>query len=74
MSKYSFEVRMLRLKSTVASDYFVSSFNAEHNGCTGLEQQLQSLTGALIITAVLLHYGIPDSIAHAPTTSTPSTL
>ncbi|KAG6944691.1 hypothetical protein JG687_00017720 [Phytophthora cactorum] len=32
-----------------------------------LKQRLQSLTGALITTAALLHYGIPDSIAHVPT-------
>ncbi|KAG6972164.1 hypothetical protein JG688_00004113 [Phytophthora aleatoria] len=34
-TKYAFEVRVLRSKSTRAGDYFVSSFNAEHNGCTG---------------------------------------
>ncbi|RAW36400.1 hypothetical protein PC110_g7317 [Phytophthora cactorum] len=31
-----------------------------------LQQRLQSLTGALIATASLLPYGIPDAIAHAP--------
>ncbi|KAG6957508.1 hypothetical protein JG687_00009940 [Phytophthora cactorum] len=34
-TKCSFEVRVLRSKSTLASDFFVSSFNAEHNVCTG---------------------------------------
>ncbi|KAG2783249.1 hypothetical protein PC116_g27407 [Phytophthora cactorum] len=34
-TKCSFEVRVLRWKSTLASDYFVSSFSAEHNGCSG---------------------------------------
>ncbi|KAG6942830.1 hypothetical protein JG688_00017897, partial [Phytophthora aleatoria] len=38
-TKCSFEVRVLRSKSTLASDYFVSSFIAEHNGCSGLEYQ-----------------------------------
>ncbi|KAG6945504.1 hypothetical protein JG687_00017261, partial [Phytophthora cactorum] len=34
-TKCSFEVRVLRSKSTLVSDYSISSFRAEHNGCSG---------------------------------------
>ncbi|KAG6942564.1 hypothetical protein JG688_00018048, partial [Phytophthora aleatoria] len=34
-TKCSFEVRVLRSKSTFASDYFANSFSAEHNGYSG---------------------------------------
>ncbi|KAG6943656.1 hypothetical protein JG687_00018319 [Phytophthora cactorum] len=73
-TKYSFEAvcfgRIVPWQATISSALLMESTTAVQV----LKQRLQTLTGALIITAVLLHYGIPDSIAHAPTTCTPSTL
>ncbi|KAG6961510.1 hypothetical protein JG688_00009041, partial [Phytophthora aleatoria] len=54
-TKCSFEVRVLRSKSTLASDFFVSSFNAEHNVCTGFAKAALSRSlGPLHVHAATL--------------------
>ncbi|KAG6952865.1 hypothetical protein JG688_00013075 [Phytophthora aleatoria] len=53
-TKCSFEVRVLRSKSTLASDYFVSSFGAKHNSCNGFAKatavQIASMSQARAAT------------------------
>ncbi|KAG3019651.1 hypothetical protein JG687_00014059 [Phytophthora cactorum] len=56
-TKCSFKVRVLGSKSTLASDCFVSSFGAEHNGCSGFAKatavQIASMSNIKLKARVL---------------------